>query len=118
VLLQLAHLKSYEHMGQARIACAKGCTCNATTLDAHHSDRTSQTFLHGVMVSQAPQCVVSITVLPETHSGEHKFKVTGAMVSEVAGDTVGMDRPGLLEYVADIASRSKRENTFDISNHI
>jgi hypothetical protein len=122
VLLQLAHLKSYEHMGQARIACDSGCSCNVTVLDGHQEPRNSQTFLHSVFVSQAPECVVSITVLPDTGSGEHRCKLIGVMVSEVAGDTVGMERAGLLEYISEIASRTGKDgNTdgnFDMSKHV
>jgi hypothetical protein len=45
VLVELAYLKSYEHMGKVRLVCEAGCTCQPLELDAHHQDRTSLTHL-------------------------------------------------------------------------
>jgi hypothetical protein len=70
-----------------------------------------------VYVSQAPECQVSVTILPESSSGEHKFKVMGIMVSEVAGVQRGIQNSGAVEYVHDIASRSGKERRFDLANH-
>jgi hypothetical protein len=118
ILVELAHLRSYEHMGRARIKCESGCTCEDLIMEAHQTDRNSQTFLQHVYVSQASQCVVSVTVLPESSSGEHKFKVMGAMVSEVAGLAwKGVQNNGAVEYVHDIASRTGNTSRFDIANH-
>lgn len=42
VMVELAHLKSYAHMGQASITCAQGCMCDSTVLDGLHAEHTSQ----------------------------------------------------------------------------
>ena len=41
VTLELAYMKSYEHMGQAMISCVTGCTCDNQLLDAHDDIRAS-----------------------------------------------------------------------------
>ena len=115
--MELAHLKSYEHMGRANLTCLRGCTCQPLLLEAHHAERSSQTYLQHVYVTQSPECVVELTVLPETSSGEHKFKVIAIMVSEVAGVQKGIQNSGAVEYVHDIASRSTEERRFDITLH-
>ncbi len=43
VLLILGILKSYEHMGQAVIACESGCTCKPLKFDGHHTIKESVT---------------------------------------------------------------------------
>ncbi len=52
VVVELAYLRSYERMGQARVECASGCTCEPSTLEGHHREKTSQVFLHELRVSQ------------------------------------------------------------------
>jgi hypothetical protein len=47
MLLQLAYLMSYEHMGVATVRCDSGCSCNDTLIDGHHKQHWSQ-------VSEAP----------------------------------------------------------------
>ncbi len=42
---------------------------------------TLQLFLHEWKASQHDECIVSIKVLSETNSGQHKVKVAGIMVS-------------------------------------
>ncbi len=65
--------------------CEGGCTCIDTTLEGHHIQRNSQTYLHKLRVSQAPDCMVSITVAEGTMSGAHKVKVSGVIISEEGG---------------------------------
>ncbi len=69
--------------------CEGGCTCNDTTLEGHHTQRNSQTYLHKLRVSQAPDCVVSITVAQGTLSGAHKVKALGVIISEEGGAQKG-----------------------------
>lgn len=97
--------------------CERGCTCEATTLEGHHSERTSLTFIADLAISQAPACVVSITVEPGSSSGGHKVKVIGVIVSEEAGDggDVATATPGVVIYTHDIASRDK-DGMFDARN--
>lgn len=60
--------------------CLEGCTCAVEdNVDALHNLRQSTIFLVRLLVSQHPRCVIGITVLEETSSGEHKFKVTCLM---------------------------------------
>jgi hypothetical protein len=60
VLIELAHLKSYENMGKASVAC-RGCTCNPSVIDGHWTDRSSQTQLHGFHSSRAVECLITVT---------------------------------------------------------
>lgn len=73
----VSYLRSYEHMGRAQLSCVAGCSCNASVIDAHHSDRSSVVQLHEVAVTPHKRCVVRLAVLSETSSldGEHKFKL-------------------------------------------
>jgi hypothetical protein len=77
-IVELAYLRSYEHMGRAQVECASGCTCRhgAGEVDALSRDaRVSLTFLHYMIVTPAERCVLRVTVQNATSSGEHKFKV-------------------------------------------
>lgn len=85
VALYVAHLKSYEHMGTAQISCSSGCSCTPVTVDGHQNIRESTTYLARLDATRHASCVVAVEVLPQTSSGEHKFKVTGVMVSDKSG---------------------------------
>jgi hypothetical protein len=95
VELVVAYLTSYEHMGRARLSCVRGCACEAREVDAHHSERTSVSAVAVLPLAPAAagagaaaaegqygsiggggmgRCVLRIEVLPETSSGEFKFK--------------------------------------------
>lgn len=54
---------------------------SAQTLDAHHDQKTSTTFmaLHHVE-AQEDECQLAVTILQSTNSGGHKFKVCAAWV--------------------------------------
>lgn len=80
VAVSVLVLKSYEHMGVANITCVN-CDCEAQRVDAHVSENWSQGLIEQVVASQAADCVVRLTVLPDTSSGEHKFKVMGIMTA-------------------------------------
>jgi hypothetical protein len=90
--VMLAYLKSYEHMGVARVACRSGCTCDPPEqeVDAHHAIRTSTVYLVRVLASQSAACEIAVTVLDRSSSpgGEHKFKVSGVMMNEYTGKDV------------------------------
>lgn len=83
---QFAFLKSYEGMGQVRGECVKesGCSCKPRTWDGHTPRRVSQSTMsklksivhHRRLHSGSGcQCVVRLTVLSDTSSAGHKFKV-------------------------------------------
>ncbi|EFJ44198.1 hypothetical protein VOLCADRAFT_106525 [Volvox carteri f. nagariensis] len=82
VSLYLFHLKSYEHMGMAGLTCTAGCYCDAVEVDGHVAEHWSQMCHARFQVSQAAACEVTLTVLSTTNSGEHKFKVSGMILSE------------------------------------
>ncbi|KAG2425211.1 hypothetical protein HYH02_015038 [Chlamydomonas schloesseri] len=101
------HLRSYEHMGVAQFSCVSGCQCDPKEVDGHHTEKVSQLYMMFLEVTQHPQCEVEITVLPKTSSGEHKFKVAGAVISE---------RPGADGFMSQLLDH-KDANAFGIREH-
>ncbi|KAG1660750.1 hypothetical protein FOA52_010624 [Chlamydomonas sp. UWO 241] len=118
VMVQIAYLQSYENMGKASITCEGGCACPASTpIDGHNpGDKTSQTHLHAFYVSQAEDCIIVFTVLPETGSGQHKVKLTGVIISEESGKQAEWRNTRAVEYVADISARGA-DGVFEVMNH-
>uniref|UniRef100_A0A7S0S1A6 SGNH hydrolase-type esterase domain-containing protein n=1 Tax=Chlamydomonas leiostraca TaxID=1034604 RepID=A0A7S0S1A6_9CHLO len=116
VLVEVAYLRSYEHMGQASITCVSGCKCQESTLEGHHEEQNSQLHLHHFYASQHSNCTIQVKVLDKTKSGEHKVKIAGIMVSEEEGQHDGIRNNLAVEYVHDISTRSK-DNTFEVNNH-
>lgn len=86
VQVLVAHLKSYEHMGKARISCVAGCTCLPATMDGHTMNHASVTSFASITVSPSPQCMLEVENLFESSSGEFKFKVIGVAVHDKAID--------------------------------
>jgi len=90
--VMLAYLKSYEHMGVARVRCRGGCACEPPEqeVDAHHDVPASTVYLARVLASPASACEIAVTVLARSSSpgGEHKFKVSGVMMNEYTGADV------------------------------
>ncbi|KAG2429693.1 hypothetical protein HYH02_013951 [Chlamydomonas schloesseri] len=82
VTVELGYLRSYENMGRANVSCEGGCACKTWTLEGHHDQRNSQTFLQGFPVSQAEECIIAVRVLETSSTGKHKVKISGVMVSE------------------------------------
>ncbi|KAL6752501.1 hypothetical protein V8C86DRAFT_2753172 [Haematococcus lacustris] len=105
--VEVAHLRSYQGMGQASLECVSGCSCKAAPLNGHHSTHTSLVALHEVVVSQSRECVLRVTVLPDTSDpgGGHKVKITGLMISDESGvessRVTGLQAFSALGYVAD-----------------
>jgi hypothetical protein len=95
--------------------CEAGCSCQETVIEGHHTEQHSQTFLQAVRVSQSPECTISFTVGDATHSGEHKVKIVGVIVSEEAGGKEHQTA-GVVGYTHDIATRDK-DGMFDARNH-
>jgi hypothetical protein len=67
-------------------------------------------------VSQAPECQLTFTILADTSSGKHKFKVIGLTISEPGGQSIS--NVGAIDYVHDIASRDAKGSRFDVANHV
>jgi hypothetical protein len=56
--------------------CTSGCSCEPKPrVDALHALRQSTIFLVRLLVSQAERCEISVTLLNDSSSGQHKFKV-------------------------------------------
>ncbi|GIL51802.1 hypothetical protein Vafri_7716 [Volvox africanus] len=82
VLLQ--YFKSYKTMmGSILLRCEGGCSCPKQTLDGWHEERVSQTSMDLIRTSRvdnATTCDLSLTVLEETRTAGHKFKISGVVV--------------------------------------
>jgi hypothetical protein len=113
LLVQLTYLTSYEHMGTARASCVEGCSCQEATVDAHDpkEHHSVPRVLH-LPVTPSSRCVVQLEVLPESGSGEHKFKLMQAVVStlrDVSGELAALGRLAEEEAVpVAAAARARR----------
>ena len=83
--LAVTILTSYEHMGAAALACVAGCACDGAVLQGHlASEHVSVERAFMVNVTQAHECVLRLTVLPDSASGEHKVKLTAVAANAPA----------------------------------
>ncbi|KAI8472193.1 MAG: hypothetical protein J3K34DRAFT_519954 [Monoraphidium minutum] len=80
VMLALSFLKSYSNMGKVKVACVKGCNCRDVIFDAKNTKPTSELHTERMPLSPHPQCRVRLTILPETSTGDHKFRISGVAV--------------------------------------
>ena len=53
----------------------RGCECAESVLDGHWTNQASQGNGHYMTVTPHPQCVLRVTVLDDTGSGEHKVRL-------------------------------------------
>ena len=111
--LVLEHLVSYEGMGVARLECVSGCECETQRIDAHRINqmRNVSVFEAHTFSARAPHaaphtaphtvphqhrthprrattppCEIRLTLLRQTSSGGHKFKVrTLTVTGAIAG---------------------------------
>ena len=83
--LAVTFLTSYEHMGDASLACVDGCACDGATLEGHVAAHVSLQRTVELPVSQASACVLRLVVLPTTASGEHKVKLIDVAVNAPPG---------------------------------
>ena len=103
--LWLAYLLSYEHMGRARVSCSGTCSCDAV-IDAHNVlSRTSVTAVQRIFVRQKDNaggcCYLTLTVLPETSSGQTKFKLLSLLFAQQQGKKVSdWQPPGIKVFAA------------------
>eukprot|EP00908_Phaeocystis_cordata_P009712 Transcript_20505.p2 GENE.Transcript_20505~~Transcript_20505.p2 ORF type:complete len:180 (-),score=39.13 Transcript_20505:117-656(-) len=112
----LGYLMSYVRMGRVRGECVRGgaCACGARVFDAHWKREVSVPHISRLMLKykfarraaahddlepgpwaaragselQCP-CTIRLTVLNETSSGEHKFKLVALMSGFYTGTIVG-----------------------------
>ena len=83
--ISLSYLVSHEHMARALLRCRLPCTCETQTIDAHRTsnERNSAVYqMHAFelaapanVTGSASECELEVRVLPQTSSGEHKFKL-------------------------------------------
>ncbi|PSC76523.1 Beta-glucan synthesis-associated SKN1 [Micractinium conductrix] len=81
----LSYLRSYTHMGVARVECRSGCKCEDTRIDSTWADHVSLQQIHMFRVSQHKRCVVRVTVVDErgaAKSDGHKVSLTAVMVTQ------------------------------------
>ena len=87
----LTYLRSYAHMGTARLSCSGACACETATYDAHTVRNTSLAFTGPAVLllsrargeqprAAATVCTLRLRVLEGTRSGEHKFKLMALTV--------------------------------------
>ena len=104
----VGYLKSYEHMGKVHVSCVHDCECDQV-IDAHNSEKISPLDLMyftahvkppantqlvagtsigatdaSALSASAPRparCGIRLTVLKESSSGEHKFKLTALFLN-------------------------------------
>ena len=93
---RFAFLTSYQQMGQARGECTRGCHCQSKVFDAHRPGLVSQPDVatlwpqaHAGSAYRAHQsahahdracsCTIRLTVLNQTSSGKHKFKLIAVL---------------------------------------
>lgn len=80
VALTLEFLRSYEHMGNARLECLHLCACEPQLLNGTHDVKASVAAAVTFNVTQSRHCAIQLTVLNETQSGEHKVKLLALTV--------------------------------------
>eukprot|EP00887_Chlorella_sp_A99_P003432 scaffold7.g3432.t1 len=78
--VHLGHLKSYQHMGRARVECVAGCRCQPSTLEGAWERKATLQAQHSFQATQAGACRLRVTVLPGS-GGTHKVQLTSVMVS-------------------------------------
>ena len=107
-VLWIAYLSSYQHMGRAMASCTGGCACGPVEIDAHApSERTSITTVQRLIVTHVEtggSCLLTLTILPSTSSGEFKWKLIGLLLGENAAGDKWLP-PGAIR---DLASKSAR----------
>ena len=107
--VNLVYLQSYEHMGIASFSCHHRCSCNRQFIDAHSTARVSlETVAPPMEVKLSPplslhHCVLRARIVPNSTSGEHKFKITGLVVTPPSMRAMGTE--DLANFV-DFSSQS------------
>lgn len=80
VMLAVSFLRSYSDVGRARIECAAGCSCGSKTLDGKNPRPTSELHTERMEISPAGECALKLTVLQESSTGGHKFRLSSVAV--------------------------------------
>ncbi len=70
-------------MGMFNVTCGGGCSCVEATVDSWHKSRSSQeywAYLPVTYTGAGSMCRLSVTGLEESHTGEHKHRLSSALV--------------------------------------
>lgn len=60
---------------------AAGCSCTASVFDGHWTgEKTSLLHMHAVPITQSLECILSITILNTTNSGDYKVNAHATYV--------------------------------------
>jgi hypothetical protein len=86
-------------------------------LNGHWAQKESQLSLLNIPVTQAAECVMAVTILPESDSGEHKVKLMMLTISDAPGEAKGLDVVYGLDYVHSIVANGK-DGHFNLANHV
>lgn len=80
VMLAVSYLRSYSDVGKARVECVSGCKCASKTFDAKNVRATSELHTERMEIGPAAQCLLKVTVLEESSTGGHKFRLASVAV--------------------------------------
>lgn len=80
VMLAVSYLRSYSDVGKARMECVSGCKCESKVFDAKNVARTSELHTERMEIGPAAECILKLTVLDETSTGGHKFRLASLAV--------------------------------------
>ena len=109
-VLWIGFLRSYEHMGRARVTCSGACSCAADVIDGHDIKdgvsvtdvrriglRPNRGILGAALGASDECCRVRLEIASGTTSGEHKFKVMSLLLG-------GADANGLQVFSLRVAA--------------
>eukprot|EP00775_Hariotina_reticulata_P001441 gene1441-1782_t len=80
VMLALTFLKSYSDIGKAQVECLSGCRCTAKVFDGKNTRPTSELHTERMEIGAAPECLLKFTILEESTTGGHKFRLASVAV--------------------------------------
>jgi hypothetical protein len=80
VMLALTFLKSYSDIGKAQVECLSGCQCAAKVFDGKNTRPTSELHTERMEIGAAPECLLKFTILKESTTGGHKFRLASVAV--------------------------------------
>ena len=88
-------LRSYERMGRIALRCVYDCACSPITIDGWWKLSFSPLEVQYISVAIRPQggaeehgrCGLEMTVLNDTSSGQHKFKVAALFINRQVNGT-------------------------------
>ena len=70
-------------MGMFNVTCSAGCSCVGVTVDSWHKATNSQEYWAYLPVTRTGAgslCRLSVTATEESHTGEHKNRLSSALV--------------------------------------